>query len=198
MDLVIAAALGLGLGIVTGMPIGVVNVAIVDAVVAQRKRFAIGIGVGGALADAIHAALAFAGVGRLLTARPDLIRAFAIVAAALIAAYAIYAWRAPRRPKPIDTTNARSILAGFLLTLPNPGALSAWVAVAAVLLPAASIAESIVLAAGVGVGSAAWFAFLAWLVGRIPPEHRALRIIPKLAIVAFVAIAAVGLARVVS
>ena len=56
-SLLLAAALGLGLGIVTGMPLGVVNVAIVDAAVAGRTRFATGIGVGGALglggADAV-------------------------------------------------------------------------------------------------------------------------------------------------
>src|SRR5690606_22150843 len=59
LDAIAAAALGVGLGAVTGMPIGVVNVAIVDAAVRGERRFATGIGIGGALADAGHAALAF-------------------------------------------------------------------------------------------------------------------------------------------
>ena len=52
------------LGVVTGMPLGVVNVAIVDAATQGRTRFAIGIGIGGGLADTVHAAIAFAAVGQ--------------------------------------------------------------------------------------------------------------------------------------
>ena len=64
VNVLVAAALGIALGVVTGMPLGVVNVAIVDAATAGRTRFAIGVGLGGALADTVHAALAFVGVGR--------------------------------------------------------------------------------------------------------------------------------------
>ena len=197
MNLVIAAALGLGLGIVTGIPLGVVNVAIIDASVANRRRYAIGIGIGGALADTIHAALAFIGIGQLVTRRPDLVRILAIAAAALILVYAIIAWRRGRTAnvKHIDATSPRAVLTGFLLTLPNPGALSAWVAVAASLWPGATLTEAIVLAAGVGIGSAVWFALLAHLVSRVPREHRALQIIPRAALIAFVAIAAIGVVR---
>ena len=51
-------------------PIGVVNVAIVDAASRGEKRFATGIGIGGAIADAVHAALAFVGIGKLVAAHP--------------------------------------------------------------------------------------------------------------------------------
>ena len=196
MNLVIAAALGLGLGIATGMPLGVINVAIVDATIAGHRRFATGIGIGGALADAIHAALAFIGIGQLVTRRPDLVRVLAIAAAVLIVAYALVSWRTKRIPtKRVDATSPRAVLTGLLLTLFNPGALSAWVAVAA-LWPTTSLAEELTLAVGVGIGSAAWFIALAHLVSRVPPEHRALRIIPKVALVALVALAVVGVVRV--
>ena len=216
MSLAAAAGLGLGLGVGTGMPLGVVNVAIADAAAAGRKRFAIGIGLGGGAADAVHAAIAFAGLGRVITARPELVRGLAILAAALIAGYAIIAWRArppgpmarPERPQAIphppgsrarperDASGAaRGVATGALLTLPNPGALSAWIAVAAALWPDASLTEAAVLAAGVGAGSAAWFALLAHLVSRVPPDHRALRIIPRAALIALVGIAVYGLAR---
>ncbi|HET9485692.1 MAG TPA: LysE family transporter [Xanthomonadales bacterium] len=181
------------------MPLGVINIAIVDAAVAGRgspagRRAAIGIGIGGALADTIHAALAFVGVGQLLVARPDVVRALAFAAAALIVAYAIVGWRAAKR-EPRQLTRPASILTGFLLTLPNPGALSAWVAVAA-LWPVATTAEAITLAIFVGIGSALWFTFLAHLVGKLPRDHRALRVIPKLAIGALLALAVVGIVRV--
>jgi arginine exporter protein ArgO len=219
-----AAAFGLGLGIVTGMPLGVINVAIVDAVAAGAHRRAVGVGLGGAIADTVHALLAFIGVGQLVTARPDLVRVLALVAACLVIGYAIVQWRGrPARaatagmasttgmPSPAMPTPAAARLAtasgapgmaigvttGVMLTLPNPGALSAWVAVAAAAWPAATIVEAITIAVGVGVGSAAWFTFLARLVARIPREHRALAVIPRVAIVALVAIAIVGLVRVV-
>ena len=196
MNLVTAAALGLALGIVTGMPLGVVNVAIVDASVAGHRRFATGIGIGGAIADATHAALAFIGIGQLVTRRPDLVRILAVVAAVLIALYAVMAWRTKRVPTTrVDATSPRAVVTGLMLTLVNPGALSAWVAVAA-LWPTTSLAEEVILAVCVGIGSAAWFTLLAYLVSRVPREHRALQIIPKVAVVALLAIAVAGVVRV--
>jgi threonine/homoserine/homoserine lactone efflux protein len=197
VSLLFAAALGLGLGIVTGMPLGVVNVAIVDAAVAGRTRFATGIGVGGALADTVHAGAAFVGVGQIVTTRPELVRWLAIGAAVLIVAYVIVAWRGRRpRAETGDTSNlAKGLVVGFTLTLPNPGALAAWVAVAASLWPDATIAEACVLAIGVGAGSAGWFAWLARWVSGVRPDHPALAIVSRIALVVLVGIAALGVAR---
>src|SRR5262245_12427958 len=143
MHVVVAAAAGLGLGAVTGMPLGVVNVAIVDASIAGRRRFAIGVGLGGAAADAVHAALALIGVGHLVTARPELGRALAIAAAISIAGYVAIAWRraaaSPGAPASDASSIGRGVATGLALTLPNPGALAAWVAVAAALAPQAVI-----------------------------------------------------------
>jgi len=192
-----AAGLGLGLGVVTGMPLGVVNVAIVDAASVGRVRFATGVGVGGALADATHAAVAAIGVGQLVLASPELRRWLAIGAAVLIVAYAAFAWRTKRdRRLPTDDSSfARGAITGCALTLPNPGALAAWVAVAASLWPDAAIAEALVFGLGVGAGSAIWFAALARWVGRVRPDHPALAVIPRVALVALVAIAGIGVVR---
>jgi threonine/homoserine/homoserine lactone efflux protein len=196
IDVLGAAGLGLGLGVVTGMPLGVINVAVIDAASAGARRFATGIGVGGAIADTAHATLAFAGVGHVVTEHPEWMRALAIIAAIAIAIYVIVAWR--RRPTAAtrdDRGPLRGIVTGALLTLPNPGALGAWVAVAASVWPHASLVAAVVLGVGVGVGSAAWFAVLAWLITRIPPNHAAVRIISRAALVALVAIAIVGVVR---
>jgi arginine exporter protein ArgO len=196
-DLACALALGLGLGIVTGMPLGVVNVAIVEAAAAGRRRFAVGIGLGGALADMVHAGLAFVGVGQLVTARPELMRGLAVGAAVLIGVYAALAWR--RRERQVRTVTesrlAPGFATGFALTLPNPGALAAWVAVGAAIWPDATYAEAIAFALGVGAGSALWFALLARWISRIRPDHPALAIIPRAALLAFLGIAVVGLVR---
>ena len=198
MSVLVAAALGIALGVVTGMPLGVVNVAVVDAAAAGRTRFAIGVGLGGAVADTVHAALAFVGVGRLVTSRPELVRVLAIGAAGLIVGYAVLAWR--RREASRVATDDSSMLhgatTGFALTLPNPGALAAWVAVAASLWPDATIAQAIALAIGVGAGSAIWFALLARWVSRVRRDHKALVVIPRVALVALVGIAVFGVVRV--
>lgn len=199
VDHVAAGALGVALGVVTGMPLGVVNVAIVDAAAGGRRRFATGVGIGGAVADAIHATLAFVGIGRLVTSRPELVRGLAIAAAVLIVGYAIVAWRgrASRRLAGDDSSLARGITTGFALTAPNPGALAAWGAVAASLWPDATIGEAIAIALGVGLGSATWFALLARWMARIRPDHKALTIVPRVALVALVGIAVVGIVRVI-
>jgi arginine exporter protein ArgO len=200
-----AVGLGLGLGVVTGLPLGVVNVAVADAAAATQKRYAIGLGIGGALADTTHSLLAFIGVGRLVTERPDLVRILAVVAGVAIAIYAVVAWRRHRRRitaraiTPGASVTPRSLLAGIpaglALTLPNPGALTAWVAIAATLWPHAQPAEAIALGLGVGAGSAAWFAVLAHLVSRVRIDHPVLRRLPLVAIVMFVAIAIAGIVR---
>lgn len=199
-----AAGIGLGLGMVTGMPLGVVNVAIVDAATADRRRFALGLGLGGGLADASHAMLAFAGVGRVVTADPELVRLLAIGAAIAISAYAVVAWRGRRRGSgeassadapPPRVQLRHGLAAGCLLTLPNPAALAAWVAVAASVWPDASLALAAVIAAGVGGGSALWFGLLARWVARVRPDHPALAVIPRAALVLLVAIAAIGVVR---
>jgi threonine/homoserine/homoserine lactone efflux protein len=216
-----AAGLGLGLGVVTGIPLGVINVAIVDAATAGRRRFATGLGVGGGAADAIHALLAFTGVGRLVTADPALVRSLAIAAAIVIVAYAALTWRrrsamAPRAPSPplapsspkapsppaaptppsaSDVHLTRGLATGVLLTLPNPGALAAWLAVAAAVWSDATPLEAVVIAAGVGVGSALWFALLAGWISRIRRDHPALAVIPRGALLLLVAIAVAGVIR---
>ena len=197
MNALVGVGLGFGLGVVTGMPLGVINVALVDAATSGRARFAVGLGLGSALADSVHAALAFAGVGRLVTAAPVVTRGLAIGAAAAIVAYAITAWRQRRIPTTKDRADrrARGLATGIALTLPNPGALAAWVAVAAALWPDARPLDAIAVAAGVGTGSALWFTALARGARRIPPDHRALRIVPKLALGVLVAIAITGVVR---
>jgi threonine/homoserine/homoserine lactone efflux protein len=199
IDLLAALAMGLGLGVLTGMPLGVINVAIVDAAIAREKRHATGLAIGGALADATHTLVAFLGLGQLVTARPQYTRYLAIAAAVVIVGFAIASWRRRRTvtaERATTTTSVvGSILSGIALTLPNPAALGAWVAVAAMTWPHASIPITITLALGVGVGSATWFLALGRLVAKVRPDHRALRVIPQVALVAFVAIAIVGVVR---
>jgi L-lysine exporter family protein LysE/ArgO len=191
-----ALGLGLALGAITGMPLGIVNVAIVDAALARARRHALGLGLGGATADTVHAALAFLGIGRLVTAHPEWLRALAIAAAVVMLGYAVFAWRKHHVAKQVSGGSvAAGFASGLALTLPNPGALGGWAAIAAALWPAATTSESIAFAIGVGIGSAVWFTVLGRIVGKIRPDHPALRVVPRLALALFVVIAIVGVVR---
>ncbi len=200
MSLVAAAGLGFGLGVVTGMPLGVINVAIIDAAAGKHVRHASGIAVGGAAADAVHASLAFVGVGRAVTSHPEWIRALAIAAAMVIVSYAAVAWRrhlgAHRDGARTPGGFGRGALIGAALTLPNPGALGAWVAVATAVWPGATSPVGLVIGGSVGLGSALWFTLLARGVSRIRADHAAVRWIPRIALVLLVGFAIVGLVRV--
>jgi threonine/homoserine/homoserine lactone efflux protein len=92
-----------------------------------------------------------------------------VTSAAIVAGYAV--WIATRRrdagaTRAVPSSPSRAFATGLSLTLPNPGALMAWTAVAAALFPGATTAEAIACALGVGAGSAAWFAVLARIAAR--------------------------------
>lgn len=203
LGLLEGAGLGFGLGVVTSVSPAVVNVTIVDAAAAGRRYFAHGLGLGGAVADAIQAALAFAGIGGVVLARPQLVRVLTIVAAVAIVGLAVATWL--RRPRarvgnagaPPRDTLARGAAAGFALTLLNPAVLGAWAAVAATAWPHAAPLEAAAIAGGVGAGSALWFTLLARWISRIRSDHPVLAVIPRAAALLLVAIAAVGVLRVI-
>ncbi|MBP6839250.1 MAG: LysE family transporter [Kofleriaceae bacterium] len=198
-DLVTAVGLGLALGVVTGLPLGVVNAAVLELASRGQGRRAAWLGVGGAVADVVHAGLAFLGLGALVSTRPWLARWLAVAAAIVVLAYAGATWRQRRRvgrDGAAPGSPARALLVGLMLTLPNPAPLAAWAAVAAALpvltrTPAGAIAGAI----AVGVGSATWFVTLArigqrWAWLRHPWCGRA-------ALLVLVAVAALGVVRAV-
>src|SRR5262245_1120548 len=62
--------LGLAAGALTGVPIGPVNVAVIDASYRHTMRRAIGVGLGGAIADCFYAGLGVIGVTPVLAKVP--------------------------------------------------------------------------------------------------------------------------------
>jgi threonine/homoserine/homoserine lactone efflux protein len=169
VELLRAVGLGLALGVVTGIPLGVVNIAVIEAA-GRDRRAATWLGAGGAVADATHTVVAIIGYGAVITRSPAATRVLAVASAAIVAGYA--AWIVMRRrdaaapERAVPTSPLRAFGTGLSLTLPNPGALMAWTAVAAALFPGATVGEAIACAAGVGAGSAVWFAMLAKIAAR--------------------------------
>jgi L-lysine exporter family protein LysE/ArgO len=202
IDALAALAAGAALGAATGIPLGIVNVALVEAAVRAGRRHATGIALGGALADGTHALLAFVGLAPLLT--PDLRRAMLAVSAAVVLGYALLILRRSvydtdqreNRARPDRRPGfGRGVAIGVGLTLPNPAALAAWVAVAGVVVPEASVGVGIAGAVGVVIGSAAWFALLARVAGTEAMRGRVARWLPRVVAVVLVGFVAVAIAR---
>ncbi|HUH04826.1 MAG TPA: LysE family transporter [Kofleriaceae bacterium] len=167
MDALLYLAIGLGLGLVTSMPIGVANAAVVDAAVRSGRRRARALAAGGATADLIHAGLAFAGLGPLLAAHPPLPAIFFAISGIAIIVYGVHVMRATpaRVVGPGDGRVAGAYAVGLLLTATNPAALAAWMMVAGAIAPSAPLL-GVAVAIGVGTGAFTWFAVLAELAHR--------------------------------
>src|SRR5205085_2773946 len=121
-ELALALVVGVSLGALTGLPLGVVNVAIVEAAARRGARAGSGIAIGGAHADGVHASLAFGGVGGAIIARPAARMILHAVAGVVLLAYAAVIWRAKPREgaaREVPAGFGRGVLAGVGLTLPN-------------------------------------------------------------------------------
>lgn len=176
-DILLYLALGVSLGVVTSVPIGVANAAVVDTALRSGPRRALALAAGAASADFAHACLAFVGLGPLLADHPPWPAIFFVISGVAIATYGVVVFRAaPKSSKPAGGTMSSAYLVGLLLTISNPGALMAWMVVAAAVAPAdTSVAGG--LATGVGIGAFAWFSVLALLAGRgrnLVSRHRSL------------------------
>ena len=95
-EVALALGLGVGLGVITGLPLGVVNVAVVATAARHGQRAGIAIGLGGAVADAAHAMIGFAGLAPMIATRPALANALTVASGVLLLLFAAYLVR-PRR-----------------------------------------------------------------------------------------------------
>lgn len=159
------------LGAVTGIPIGPVNVAVIDSAYRHNLRRAVAVALGGAVADCLYAFLGIVLVGPLLT-RHIIIRPILYgISGIVLVAYGILTARAqPVDPgkndeRPADAS--RQLWTGFLLGLAliflNPATLVTWVLIVGAWMAGATRVEGTAAALGVGAGSFVWFAFVAYL-----------------------------------
>ncbi len=163
--------LGAFIGAVTGIPIGPVNVAVIDSAYRHCLRRAIGVGLGGAVADGLYALLGIVGIGPLLLRYPSVPPILYGVSGVVLIVYGILTVRS----KPIDSTDGsrdkrssqRHFISGFILGAAliflNPATLITWVVIVGSALAETTVAEGYAAALGVGVGSFTWFSFVAYL-----------------------------------
>jgi arginine exporter protein ArgO len=163
--------IGAALGAITGIPIGPLNVAIIDAAYRHHLRRAIAVAIGGAVADFTYASLGILGLGQLLTAHKIVPPILYGVSGVVLIIYGILTARA----QPVDPgmagqeeANGRSYFwggfgMGIALILLNPATLITWVVIVGSAMADTTRSEGIAAAIGVGAGSTLWFTVVAYL-----------------------------------
>jgi threonine/homoserine/homoserine lactone efflux protein len=165
---------GFAAGALTGVPIGPVNVAVIDASYRYTLRRAIAVGFGGACADFLYSALALLAVTPVLLASPSVPPILYGVSGIVLMVYGFITARSQlvkpsHAPDSVEAklANEREVWNGFksgvLLIVLNPAAIVTWVVIAGSVLPPATRPEGLFCAFGVFVGSFGWFALVAYL-----------------------------------
>ena len=163
--------IGAALGALTGIPIGPLNVAIIDAAYRHHLRRAIAVGLGGAVADLAYASLGILGAGQLLTAHEVVPPILYGVSGVVLIIYGILTVRAqpvdPGLAGQEDVAYKSWFWGGFglgvALILLNPATLITWVVIVGSEMASASRSQGMAAAVGIGCGSALWFTIVAHL-----------------------------------
>lgn len=170
--------IGMAAGAATGIPIGPVNVAVIDASYRHTFRRAIAIGLGGALADGLYSALGVLGVTPVLREYPSIPPIMYAVSGIVLLVYGFLTARsqpvtpaaAPTtdQPLPSDSVAMRKEMwsgfsVGLLLIVLNPAAIVTWVVIMGQIIPTGTRLEGLACAIGVMIGSFSWFALVAYL-----------------------------------
>ena len=167
-------------GALTGVPIGPVNVAVIDASYRHTLRRAIAVGLGGAVGDCLYSSLGVLGVTPVLQSYPNVLTAIYAISGLVLLVYGFLTARsrpvAPARASDaaIPAAPAASeemwtgFRVGFALILLNPAAIVTWVVIMGSMISEAtseapSAFEGILCAVGVFIGSFGWFSLVAYL-----------------------------------
>lgn len=172
--------IGIAAGAATGVPIGPVNVAVIDAAYRHTLRRAIAVGLGGAVADMLYAGLGVLGVTPVLNTYPSIPPILYAISGVVLLVYGFLTARSqPVQPAvpaaDLDASAShrairlrRELWQGFsvgsALILLNPAAMVTWVVIIGQLIPTIDNNwQGLACAVGVFVGSFAWFSLVAYL-----------------------------------
>ncbi len=165
--------LGVLAGALTGVPIGPVNVAVIDAAYRHTLRRAIAVGFGGACADCLYAALGVLGVTPVVRTYPNVETVLYAVSGIVLLVYGFLTARSQPVPPAAGSDaskgehEAREMWQGFkvgvALIVLNPAAIVTWVVIMSSMMPPATPLEGVICAIGVFCGSFAWFSLVAKL-----------------------------------
>jgi threonine/homoserine/homoserine lactone efflux protein len=170
--------IGVAAGAITGVPIGPVNVAVIDAAYRHTVRRAIAVGLGGACADCLYSGLGVLGVTPVLRTYPSVLTVLYAVSGLILLVYGFLT----ARSQPVQPAHgsepqaarepAKEMWSGFTiglaLILLNPAAIVTWVVimgsmVSEVTSTPPTTLEGLLCAVGVFTGSFGWFALVAYV-----------------------------------
>lgn len=171
--------IGIAAGAATGVPIGPVNVAVIDAAYRHTLRRAIAVGFGGAVADMLYAGLGVLGVTPILESYPSVPPVLYAISGLVLLVYGFLTARsqpvqpavpdyAEMSPSHASVHMRREMWQGFsvgvALILLNPAAMVTWVVIIGQLIPTIdSTWEGLACAFGVFIGSFGWFTLVGYL-----------------------------------
>jgi len=163
--------IGALLGAITGVPIGPVNVAVIDASYRHSLRRALGVAVGGACGDGLFAYLGVVWFGPFINNHPIVPPILYALSGIALLSYGFVTVRAQELETSASgqsaSANPGTLLGGFalgfILIVLNPSALITWVVVVGTYFSDISTLEGTTCAIGVACGSLGWFTMVAHL-----------------------------------
>lgn len=166
--------IGVLAGALTGVPIGPVNVAVIDAAYRHTVRRAMATGLGGAVADMLYSGLGVLGVTPVLRTYPSVPPILYAVSGVVLLVYGFLTARSqpvtPAHPSdaaapPRDTGKEmwQDFTVGLALIVLNPAAIVTWVVIMGSMIPEATPLHGVTCAIGVFCGSFGWFSLVAYL-----------------------------------
>ncbi len=163
--------IGIAVGAITGIPIGPVNVAVIDAAYRHTLRRGLAVGLGGAVGDFWFSLAGIGGVGPHLIDQPGVKPALYGISGLVLTVYGLLTVRSQPPPPPSAPPHTvppgREFWSGFWVGLGliflNPAALIVWVVVIGPNMEAESFLHALCASAGVFIGSAAWFTAVAFI-----------------------------------
>lgn len=166
--------LGAAIGAITGVPIGPVNVAVIESAYRHNLKRAIAVGVGGGVADCLYALLGVLGVGPFLRSHPTIPPILYAVSGVVLLVFGFLTMRTRSSSFRQVTSGARvesgqlwmGFVVGVALILMNPAAIITWVIIVGSFLVEATQAQGVAAALGIGAGSFLWFALVAFLADK--------------------------------
>lgn len=166
----VALALGIAFGFVGSIPAaGPLLVLVVAAGLEGRRRHALSLAAGGALAESVYVAIAFWGVSGVLTRHPQLELGLRFASGALLLGLGAMLIRRQQRATRAES-GARGFVTGLMIVGTNPAFLATWGAVAAALYSSGWLTKDAArvpwLAAGALVGVVLWVMLVAALAAR--------------------------------
>lgn len=164
--------IGIVIGALTGVPIGPVNVAVIDAAYRHTLRRAFAVGLGGAIGDFLYSTLGIVGIGPYLQDYPLLPRVLYGVSGVVLIIYGAITVRT----RPVTAVGAEAaksptpskemwsgFTVGLALIILNPAALVTWVVIVGSHLGNVGVLGGLAASTGIFIGSFAWFLLVAWL-----------------------------------